>query len=156
MNQVKADKKLYSNWWLMAFCGWKPPKMTVSESIWQPWLLHKPMERSLNIDFLLGYPGKQRLPKRSWSFETIITQPLSIPNGFSEHFDNAPVIEVRGVPSRRKFVTAFIESRWWYWGFWILLMALSGRRWNCARVAAMYWSFFPVNVIFVMCLKHWR
>ena len=51
-------------------------------------------ERSLNIDFLLGYL-KQLLPKRP-DLKLIITSATIDTKRFSEHFDNAPVIEVTG------------------------------------------------------------
>lgn len=51
-------------------------------------------ERSLNIDFLLGYL-KQLLPKRK-DLKVIITSATIDTKRFSEHFDNAPVIEVSG------------------------------------------------------------
>ncbi len=51
-------------------------------------------ERSLNIDFLLGYL-KQLLPKRP-DLHVIITSATIDTERFSEHFDNAPVIEVSG------------------------------------------------------------
>ncbi len=51
-------------------------------------------ERSLNIDFILGYL-KQLLPKRP-DLKLIITSATIDPESFSRHFDNAPVIEVSG------------------------------------------------------------
>ncbi len=51
-------------------------------------------ERSLNIDFLLGYL-KQLLPKRP-DLKVIVTSATIDTQRFSEHFDNAPVIEVSG------------------------------------------------------------
>jgi ATP-dependent RNA helicase HrpA len=51
-------------------------------------------ERSLNIDFLLGYL-KQLLPKRP-DLKLIITSATIDTKRFSEHFENAPVIEVTG------------------------------------------------------------
>src|SRR4029450_6942047 len=51
-------------------------------------------ERSLNIDFLLGYL-KQLLPKRP-DLKLIITPARHDPQGFSRHFNDAPVIEVSG------------------------------------------------------------
>ncbi len=51
-------------------------------------------ERSLNIDFLLGYL-KQLLPKRP-DLKLIITSATIDPERFSRHFNNAPVIEVSG------------------------------------------------------------
>jgi ATP-dependent helicase HrpA len=51
-------------------------------------------ERSLNIDFILGY-FKQLLPKRP-DLKLIITSATIDPLRFSKHFDNAPVIQVSG------------------------------------------------------------
>jgi ATP-dependent helicase HrpA len=51
-------------------------------------------ERSLNIDFLLGYI-KQLLPRRP-ELKLIITSATIDAARFSAHFDNAPVVEVSG------------------------------------------------------------
>ncbi|WP_202862734.1 DEAD/DEAH box helicase [Antricoccus suffuscus] len=51
-------------------------------------------ERSLNIDFILGYL-KELLPKRP-DLKLIITSATFDPESFSRHFDDAPVIEVSG------------------------------------------------------------
>ncbi len=51
-------------------------------------------ERSLNIDFLLGYL-QQLLPKRP-DLKLIITSATIDPQRFSRHFADAPVIEVSG------------------------------------------------------------
>ena len=51
-------------------------------------------ERSLNIDFLLGYL-KRLLPRRP-DLKLVITSATIEPRRFSEHFDQAPVIEVGG------------------------------------------------------------
>ncbi|NOU40976.1 MAG: ATP-dependent RNA helicase HrpA [Methylotenera sp.] len=51
-------------------------------------------ERSLNIDFLLGYL-KQLLPKRP-DLKIIVTSATIDANRFSQHFNGAPVIEVSG------------------------------------------------------------
>jgi ATP-dependent helicase HrpA len=51
-------------------------------------------ERSLNVDFLLGYL-KQLLPRRP-DLKVVITSATIDPQRFSEHFDGAPVIEVSG------------------------------------------------------------
>lgn len=51
-------------------------------------------ERSLNIDFLLGYL-KQLLPRRP-DLKVIITSATIDTARFSEHFDDAPVVEVSG------------------------------------------------------------
>ena len=51
-------------------------------------------ERSLNIDFLLGYL-KRILPRRP-DLKLIVTSATIDPERFSRHFDGAPVIEVSG------------------------------------------------------------
>ena len=51
-------------------------------------------ERSLNIDFLLGYL-KRLLPRRK-DLKLIITSATIDTEKFSSHFDDAPVIEVSG------------------------------------------------------------
>ena len=51
-------------------------------------------ERSLNIDFLLGYL-KRILPARP-DLKVIITSATIDPERFAEHFDDAPIVEVSG------------------------------------------------------------
>jgi len=51
-------------------------------------------ERSLNIDFLLGY--LKRLSSKRRDLKIIITSATIDPQRFSEHFNNAPIIEVSG------------------------------------------------------------
>ncbi|MCG7867375.1 MAG: ATP-dependent RNA helicase HrpA [Candidatus Thiodiazotropha taylori] len=51
-------------------------------------------ERSLNIDFILGYL-KQLLPKRP-ELKLIVTSATIDPERFAEHFSQAPIIEVSG------------------------------------------------------------
>ena len=51
-------------------------------------------ERSLTIDFLLGYL-KQLLPQRP-DLKVVITSATIDPGRFSQHFDDAPVLEVSG------------------------------------------------------------
>ena len=51
-------------------------------------------ERSLNIDFILGYL-KQLLPRRP-DLKIIITSATIDPQRFSKHFNDAPIIEVSG------------------------------------------------------------
>ena len=51
-------------------------------------------ERSLNIDFILGYL-KQLLPKRP-DLKVIITSATIDPERFAKHFEKAPIIEVSG------------------------------------------------------------
>ena len=51
-------------------------------------------ERSLTIDFLLGYL-KQLLPRRP-DLKVVVTSATIDPERFSRHFDDAPVLEVSG------------------------------------------------------------
>jgi ATP-dependent helicase HrpA len=51
-------------------------------------------ERSLNVDFLLGYV-KQLLPRRP-DLKLIVTSATLDAERFSQHFDGAPVVEVSG------------------------------------------------------------
>ncbi len=51
-------------------------------------------ERSLNIDFLLGY-GKRLLAKRR-DLKVIVTSATIDPQRFADHFDGAPIIDVEG------------------------------------------------------------
>ncbi|GAA4923459.1 ATP-dependent helicase HrpA [Stackebrandtia albiflava] len=51
-------------------------------------------ERSLNIDFLLGYL-KQLLPRRP-DLKVVITSATIDPERFSRHFGDAPIVEVSG------------------------------------------------------------
>ena len=57
-------------------------------------LIDEAHERSLNIDFLLGYL-KQLLPKRP-DLKVIVTSATLDAQRFSQHFNGAPVIEVSG------------------------------------------------------------
>jgi len=57
-------------------------------------VLDEAHERSLNIDFLLGYL-KRLLPRRP-DLKVVITSATIDAERFSKHFDGAPVIEVSG------------------------------------------------------------
>jgi ATP-dependent helicase HrpA len=57
-------------------------------------ILDEAHERSLNIDFLLGYL-KWLLPRRP-EFRVVVTSATIDPERFARHFDNAPVINVSG------------------------------------------------------------
>ncbi len=73
----------------------------LAETQGDPWLgqydtiiLDEAHERSLNIDFLIGFL-KQLLPKRP-DLKLIITSATIDASRFSQHFNSAPVIEVSG------------------------------------------------------------
>jgi ATP-dependent helicase HrpA len=57
-------------------------------------ILDEAHERSLNIDFLLGYL-RELLPRRP-DLKVILTSATIEPQRFAAHFDNAPIIEVSG------------------------------------------------------------
>ena len=91
-DQVKADKsyiKLMTDGILLAETQ-NDPYLNQYDTL----IIDEAHERSLNIDFLLGYL-KQLLPKRP-DLKLIITSATIDTQRFSEHFDNAPVIEVSG------------------------------------------------------------
>ncbi len=57
-------------------------------------ILDEAHERSLNIDFLLGYL-RELLPRRP-DLRVIVTSATIEPHRFAAHFENAPIIEVSG------------------------------------------------------------
>ncbi|ORA12129.1 ATP-dependent RNA helicase HrpA [Mycobacterium arosiense] len=57
-------------------------------------ILDEAHERSLNIDFLLGYL-RELLPRRP-DLKVIVTSATIEPQRFAAHFENAPIIEVSG------------------------------------------------------------
>ncbi len=69
-------------------------------------------ERSLNVDFLLGYL-RQLLPRRP-DLKVVITSATIDPGRFSRHFDDAPVVEVSGrtypVEVRYRPLTAEVDD----------------------------------------------
>lgn len=68
-------------------------------------------ERSLNIDFILGYL-KQLLPRRP-DLKVIITSATIDPQRFSRHFNKAPVIEVSGrtYPVEVRYRPLFVDKK---------------------------------------------
>jgi len=67
-------------------------------------------ERSLNIDFILGYL-KQLLPRRP-DLKVIITSATIDPERFSRHFGDAPIVEVSGrtYPVEVRYRTFGVEN----------------------------------------------
>ena len=65
-------------------------------SLWQydTLIIDEAHERSLNIDFILGYL-KQLLPRRP-DLKVIITSATIDPQRFASHFGDAPIVEVSG------------------------------------------------------------
>ena len=57
-------------------------------------ILDEAHERSLNIDFLIGYL-KRLLPRRP-DLKLIITSATIDPERFAEHFGGAPIVNVEG------------------------------------------------------------
>jgi len=57
-------------------------------------ILDEAHERSLNIDFLLGYL-RELLPRRP-DLKVIVTSATIEPERFAEHFEGAPIVEVSG------------------------------------------------------------
>lgn len=68
----------------------KDPFLTQYDTL----IIDEAHERSLNIDFLLGYL-KQLLPKRR-DLKIIITSATIDPERFAKHFENAPIILAQG------------------------------------------------------------
>jgi ATP-dependent RNA helicase HrpA len=85
----KSYIKLMTDGILLAECH-HDPYLNQYDTI----IIDEAHERSLNIDFLLGYL-KRLLPKRP-DLKLIITSATIDPARFSNHFDQAPVIEVSG------------------------------------------------------------
>ena len=85
----KSYIKLMTDGILLAECN-HDPYLNQYDTI----IIDEAHERSLNIDFLLGY--LKRLIKKRKDLKVIITSATIDPDRFSKHFDNAPVINVSG------------------------------------------------------------
>ena len=85
----KSYIKLMTDGILLAECN-HDPYLNQYDTI----IIDEAHERSLNIDFLLGY--LKRLIKKRKDLKLIITSATIDPDRFSKHFDNAPVINVSG------------------------------------------------------------
>ena len=81
--------KLMTDGILLAECN-HDPWLNQYDSI----IIDEAHERSLNIDFLLGY--LKRLVEKRKDLKIIITSATIDPDRFSRHFNNAPVINVSG------------------------------------------------------------
>ncbi|MBE9559726.1 MAG: ATP-dependent RNA helicase HrpA [Proteobacteria bacterium] len=81
--------KLMTDGILLAECN-HDPLLNQYDTI----IIDEAHERSLNIDFLLGYLN--RLIKKRKDLKIIITSATIDPERFSKHFDNAPIINVSG------------------------------------------------------------
>jgi ATP-dependent helicase HrpA len=90
-DQVGEDTlvKLMTDGVLLAEIG-RDRDLTAYDTI----ILDEAHERSLNVDFLLGYL-KHLLPRRP-DLKLVITSATIDPQRFAEHFDGAPVLEVSG------------------------------------------------------------
>jgi ATP-dependent helicase HrpA len=71
-------------------------ELTNDRMLWQydTLIIDEAHERSLNIDFILGYL-KQLLPRRP-DLKVIVTSATIDPERFSQHFGGAPIVEVSG------------------------------------------------------------
>jgi ATP-dependent helicase HrpA len=85
----KSYIKLMTDGILLAECN-HDPFLNQYDTI----IIDEAHERSLNIDFLLGY--LKRLIKKRKDLKIIITSATIDPDRFSRHFNNAPVINVSG------------------------------------------------------------
>ena len=85
----KSYIKLMTDGILLAECN-HDPYLNQYDTI----IIDEAHERSLNIDFLLGY--LKRLIKKRKDLKLIITSATIDPDRFSKHFDGAPVINVSG------------------------------------------------------------
>ena len=81
--------KLMTDGILLAECN-HDPYLNQYDTI----IIDEAHERSLNIDFLIGY--LKRLIQKRKDLKIIITSATIDPERFSRHFDNAPIINVSG------------------------------------------------------------
>lgn len=86
---MKSQVKLMTDGILLAECH-HDPYLNHYDTL----IIDEAHERSLNIDFLLGYI--KRLTDKRRDLKVIITSATIDPERFSKHFNNAPIIEVSG------------------------------------------------------------
>jgi hypothetical protein len=85
---------------------WVDPYLNQYDTI----IIDEAHERSLNIDFLLGYM-RWLLPRRP-DLKLIITSATIDPERFSEHFFNAPIINVSGRTYPVEMSVKFQQHSW--------------------------------------------
>ena len=95
--QVRFDERFDTNGWIKFMTDGILLQQTLNDrwlNEYDAIIIDEAHERSLNIDFLLGFL-KQLCAKRS-DLKVIITSATIDTEKFSKHFDDAPIIEVSG------------------------------------------------------------